>query len=164
MKKFLKILFFIIIILLIAIFAAPYLFKGKIIAIANEQLEKNLNAKASFRNINLSLLRNFPNLSIRLENLSVTGIEEFEGDTLVDIQGFNIVVDAISAIKMENIEIKRILIDECLHTGIQSTDGKKVKSTIFRLLVCNSWRYQLVFLILFPVINGAINRIFPINM
>ncbi len=70
MKKFLKILLIILLVLLVAIFTAPFLFKGKIIAIANEQLEKNLNAQASFQNINLSFFRHFPNLSIRLENLT----------------------------------------------------------------------------------------------
>jgi len=108
MKKLLKVLLIIVLVILAILVTAPFLFKGKIIEIANEQLEKNLNAKASFSDINISLIRNFPNVSVRLKDLMVIGVEEFENDTLLNIQSFDIAVDIISAIKMENIKIKCI--------------------------------------------------------
>ena len=46
-----------------------------------------------------------------LKNLYIAGINEFEGDTLFSVQEFEVVVDLISAIKMENIKIKRIFAD-----------------------------------------------------
>jgi hypothetical protein len=124
MKKFLKIFFLTILIILIILIVAPFLFKGKIIKIANEQLEKNLNAKASFEDINLSLFRNFPNLGIRLKNLCVIGIDDFKDDTLMHIKSFDLTVDIVSAIKMENIRIKRIAIDEPNMNAIVLKDGK----------------------------------------
>jgi hypothetical protein len=124
MKKLFKILLIIILFLVVALFTAPLLFKGKIIKLANEQLEKNLNARASFSNINISLIRNFPNLSIRVENLNVSGISEFEGDTLLSIKAIELAVDLISAIKMEDIKIKRISIDQPYINAIVLKDGK----------------------------------------
>ncbi|MBN1598208.1 MAG: hypothetical protein JW894_07935 [Bacteroidales bacterium] len=112
MKKLFKILFYIILFLLVILFTVPFLFKGKIITIANEQLEKNLNADASFKDVSLSLFRKFPNLSVRLKGLNISGVEEFEGDTLLNIKSFEVVVDVLSAIKMENIKIKKILLDK----------------------------------------------------
>ena len=100
MKKFLKIFGLIILVLLIILIAAPFLFKGKIIGIVNEQLEKNINAKASVSDVNISLIRNFPNLSVRLKNLTVIGIDEFDEDTLLAINSFDLAVDVISVIKM----------------------------------------------------------------
>ena len=100
------------------------LFKGKIIKIANEQLEQNLNAHASFKDLSISLISNFPNLSIRLDGLNVTGINEFEGDTLADIKSLDMAVNLISAIKMENIEIKRIMIDQPYLNAIILENGK----------------------------------------
>jgi hypothetical protein len=124
MKKFIKITLIIILVLVVALFTAPFLFKGKIIKIANEQLEKNLNAHASFKDLSISLIHNFPNLSIRVEGLSVTGINEFEGDTLADIKSLDVAVNLISAIKMKNIEIKRIVIDQPYLNAIVLENGK----------------------------------------
>lgn len=61
MKKFFKILLITIVTLLVLLLVAPVLFKGKIIALVNEQLEKNLHAKASFSDISLSFFRDIPN-------------------------------------------------------------------------------------------------------
>ena len=124
MKKFLKIFGLIILVLLIILITAPFLFKGKIIGVVNEQLEKNINAKASISDVNISLIRNFPNLSVRLKNLVVIGIDEFDGDTLLAINSFDVAVDIISAVKMENIDIKRIVINRPYINAIVLKDGK----------------------------------------
>ena len=124
MKKILKILFYTLIILFIVLFTTPVLFKGKILKIVNDQLEKNIKADASIADVNISLIRNFPNLSVKLKNLNITGIDEFEGDTLVDVQSFNVVVNAISAIKMESIEVKKILIEKPYVNAIVLKNGK----------------------------------------
>lgn len=124
MKKFFKVLILVVLVILVVLAVTPFLFKGKIIKLANEQLEQNLDAKASFSDINLSLLRNFPNLGVRLKNLCIIGIDEFEGDTLLDIKSFDVVVDLVSAIKMENISVKRIIIDEPYVNAIVLNNGK----------------------------------------
>lgn len=41
-----------------------------------------------------------------IQDLCVVGIEPFEGDTLIYIESFDVAVHVISAIKMENIEVK----------------------------------------------------------
>jgi hypothetical protein len=124
MKKFFKIILLVVLVLIAILAVAPYLFKGKIIRQANQQLEKNLLAKASFEDINLSLFRNFPNLGIRIKNLCIIGIDEFVGDTLLNIKTIDLAVDIVSAVKMENIKIKRIFIDEPYVNAIVLKDGK----------------------------------------
>jgi hypothetical protein len=124
MKKFLKITGIIILILLVIIIAVPFAFQGKIMKIAKEQINNSLNAKADFEKLSLSLFRTFPNVSVGLKNLYVAGVNEFEGDTLISINSAEVVVDLISAIKMENIKVKRIIINEpAVHAWIQP-DGK----------------------------------------
>ncbi|MGD2033773.1 MAG: AsmA family protein, partial [Bacteroidales bacterium] len=124
MKKFLKIIFIVLLVILVILIATPFLFKGKIIETANDQLEKNLNAKASFSDINISLIRNFPNVSIRLKDLLIVGIDEFENDTLLNIRSFDVAVDIVSVIKMENIKIKGIYINKPSVKVIVLEDGK----------------------------------------
>ena len=111
MKKFIKVLLIIILVLLISIIVLPIFFKGKILKIAKEQINKNVNAKVEFSDLNLSFIRNFPNASVVLKNLAVVGIDEFESDTLLSLKSFNIRLDIVSVIKMENINIKGILVD-----------------------------------------------------
>jgi hypothetical protein len=123
MKKFLKILLLLILALFVILAATPLLFKGKIVRLANEQLEKNLLANATFEDISLSLFRNFPNLDIRLKNVCIVGIDKFEGDTLLNIKTIDLAIDLMSALKMENIKIKRIVIDEPYINALVLEDG-----------------------------------------
>jgi hypothetical protein len=111
MKRFLKIFGIIVLILVLLIITLPFVFKGKIVKLAKEQINKNLNAKADFEKLSLSLFRSFPNVSVGIKNLYIAGINEFEGDTLFSVKSVDIVADLVSAIKMENIKIKRIAID-----------------------------------------------------
>ena len=49
-----------------------------------QQANNMVDATVRFDDYNLSLFRAFPNASFSLEGLSVTGTEEFEGDTLAN--------------------------------------------------------------------------------
>lgn len=110
MKKFLKITGIVVLVLFILIISVPVLFKGKIMKIAKEQINNNLNAKADF-DLSLSLIRSFPNASVTLKNLYIAGIDDFEGDTLFSVRSLEVVADIVSAIKMENIKIKKIAVN-----------------------------------------------------
>ncbi|HJX72080.1 MAG TPA: AsmA family protein, partial [Bacteroidales bacterium] len=124
MKKFFKILIIIILILIVVIIVTPVFFKGKILQVAKQQINKNVNAKVEFSNLNLSFIRNFPNASVVLKNVSVVGIDDFASDTLLSLKSFDIRLDVMSAIKMENINIKGILIDNPVVFARVLKDGK----------------------------------------
>ncbi len=63
MRKFLKITGIAILVILLLIFALPFLFQGKVMKIAKEQINSSLNAKADFDKLSLSLV---PFLSQRI--------------------------------------------------------------------------------------------------
>ena len=111
MKKFLKIFLISILVIFLFLLAAPFLFKDKIIEIAKKELNKMLTAEVDFGNLKLSFIRNFPNAYIALDDLTVVGKGEFEGDTLVAFKRFCVTVDIKSVIKMENIQVKSVLLD-----------------------------------------------------
>ncbi|MCB0820902.1 MAG: AsmA family protein, partial [Bacteroidetes bacterium] len=83
LKKLLKIFGIILVLLIAAAIIIPIAFKGKIMAKVQEEANKQLNANFSFDDIDISLFRNFPNLSVELENLSIVNKAPFQGDTLV---------------------------------------------------------------------------------
>ncbi|MCD6555871.1 MAG: AsmA family protein, partial [Bacteroidales bacterium] len=112
MKKFLKITFIIIIILVAVIIFLPMIFKGKIIEAAKNEANNSLNAKVEFADINLSLISNFPNITAKVENLTITGIDTFALDTLVDFENFTATLDIMSVISGDEIKVKRIILNK----------------------------------------------------
>lgn len=83
MKKILKISTITIAVIVVLLLIAPFLFQGKIIKIVKQTVNENINAKFEFADANISLLRNFPNVSVGIEELSIINNVPFEGDTLV---------------------------------------------------------------------------------
>ncbi|MDR2928863.1 MAG: hypothetical protein LBV41_11800 [Cytophagaceae bacterium] len=112
MKKFLKIFFIAIAVILVLLLVTPVLFKGKIMEFAKKEINNMLTAKVDFTDLKLSFIRNFPNAYVALEDLSVIGTDEFEGDTLVAFDLLSLTVNLKSVITLENIKVKSILLDK----------------------------------------------------
>ena len=93
LKKSLKISSIVLIVLLTIIILTPILFKGKIIQLVKDQANESLNAKLEFTDLSLSLLRSFPALSVRIDELSLTGVDAFKEDTLVKFKYFQTDLD-----------------------------------------------------------------------
>ena len=66
MKKILKGLGIVLGLFVIIGIAIPFFFKDKVIGIIKDTANKELNAKLDFKDVSLSVFRDFPNLSIRL--------------------------------------------------------------------------------------------------
>ncbi|MEE4214498.1 MAG: AsmA-like C-terminal region-containing protein [Bacteroidales bacterium] len=127
MKKVLKISLRILGILILVIFLAgiiiPSLFKEqikeKVLGIANERIDASLAAG----DFSLTIFRNFPNLTFRLKDVAVTGVDRFEGDTLAGLKSFNLVFDIASVISKKGYRIKAIEIDRPVANIIILEDG-----------------------------------------
>jgi len=115
MKKIKKLLIIIpvtVFTIFLLLLVTPILFKGKLLEIAKKELNGMLTAKVDFSDLKLSFIRNFPNAYIALEDLTVTGTGEFEGKTLVEFKSLSITVNIISVIRMKNIRVRSILLDQ----------------------------------------------------
>ena len=98
------------ILLLLLIAAAlliPVFFKDKLMAEAKIQLNKRLNATTDFRGISISLFRNFPQLSVGIEGLTIVNRAPFAGDTLLSAATLDISLDVMKAIH-GSYDIRRI--------------------------------------------------------
>lgn len=108
MKTVLKIIgFFVLLILLLALIL-PFVFKGTITDLAREEANKNLNAKVNFQDINLSIFKSFPNFYLGIEDLTIIGLDDFEGDTLAYIPELGVAIDLFSVIKGSTYTINKI--------------------------------------------------------
>jgi uncharacterized protein involved in outer membrane biogenesis len=102
MKTFLKIAGIIVILILAAAFILPIVFKGKIIEIAKEEINKSVNAQADFTDMDLSLFTNFPNFTLSIKGLTIIGKEDFDNDTLMSVNAIEVTIDLISVINAKS--------------------------------------------------------------
>lgn len=112
MKKVLKITGITLLVLLVLIISLPFMFKGKIIDIVKEQANANLNAKVDFGEFDLGLISTFPNFNFSIDNVTVDGVDKFEGTQLANIKNLSLKVDLMSVISGDEIKIKSIYIEE----------------------------------------------------
>ena len=81
-KKILKWFTVSILIITILLVAIPYFFKDKIVLMVTNTINNSINAKVSFTNSDLSLLKHFPLASLTVNNVAVANKAPFIGDTL----------------------------------------------------------------------------------
>jgi len=126
--KILKKLLIIIPVTVFAVFllllVTPVLFKGKLLEIARKELNRMLTAQVDFSDLKLSFIRNFPDACIALENLTINGTGEFEGETLVEFKSLGVTVNIISVIRMKNIQVKSVLLDHPVVNARISEKGR----------------------------------------
>ena len=104
----------VLVILIAAIIILPYAFRGRIMEAVKQEVNRNLDARVDFDDLGLGIISSFPNLSLRIDGLSIMGVNEFEGDTLAYVPALRAVVDIMSVIRGDVYEIKRIRINDPL--------------------------------------------------
>jgi hypothetical protein len=124
MRKVFIITGVVLLLLVAAVFAVPFLFKDKINARVKTEINKQLNASVDYGDFSLSLIRSFPNFSFSLNDLSVVGKGEFKGDTLAYIPNFNFTIDLMSVFKGEKYKLLALNVVKPVVNAKVNYDGK----------------------------------------
>ncbi len=124
LKKILKITGITLLVLIVILFTAPFIFKGKILKIAKEQINKNINAKAEFKDLSLSFFRRFPRVSVALEELQVTGLGEFSKDTLISAKEIDVAVNLFSVFSAKDMKVYSVNVNEPRIHALVTKEGK----------------------------------------
>ena len=85
--------------LLLLLILVPMLFGGRIAARVKSEVNQSVDARVDWRDAGLTLFRNFPNLTLRLDDLTVAGVGRFQGDTLASVRHLRVVLDLASAVR-----------------------------------------------------------------
>jgi len=101
-KKILKGLGVFLLLTIITLIVAPYLFKDKIVAMITKSLNENVDATIAFEDINLSLFKNFPKANVSIKKLSIINKAPFLGDTLFYSGELNLKMSVKELFKGEN--------------------------------------------------------------
>ncbi len=108
MKKFIKFLLALVFILILAIVAFPFVFKGKIERYIKTEINNSVHAKIDYKDVSLSLLKDFPDLHVRIKNITVDGMDDFDSIRLAEIPEFYMSLNFKKLFTNENLEIKKI--------------------------------------------------------
>jgi len=124
MKKGLKIAAITVGVIIILMFLLPFAFQGKIADIVKTEGNKMLNAQFDFKNLNISLFRNFPQASVTLEDFWLKGTGEFANDTLVQAGEVTAAVNLFSLFGDSGYDISKIFIEDTKLHAIVLPDGR----------------------------------------
>ncbi|WP_369048008.1 AsmA-like C-terminal region-containing protein [Tenacibaculum sp. UWU-22] len=126
MKKIYKIILGVVVAFLIILISVPFLFQDKIMDLIKTTINNNVNAQVDFSNSNLSLLRNFPNASVQLSNITVINNAPFKGDTLVYAKEVNLKFKLTELFKKtsEQLHIQSFSVDNALVNVLINEKGE----------------------------------------
>lgn len=124
-KKILKITGITLLSIIALLFAIPYFFKDQINAKILESINNSVDAKVTFVDADLSLLKSFPQANVTIEKLSIVNNAPFKGDTLVYLGELNLKmsVKELFKSKVEAINIEAISSKNGLINIIFNKDG-----------------------------------------
>jgi hypothetical protein len=111
-------------VLIVLIIAAPFIFKDKIVSIVKEQANANLNAKVDFGEFDLTLISSFPDFRFKIKNVSVVGVDDFKDDTLASIGELITDINLKSVLSGDQYKINSIIIDKARILGKVLPSGK----------------------------------------
>lgn len=114
--------FFLFVILLM--FSIPLLFKGKIREKVETAINNSVNARVEFSDYKLGFLRNFPDLTFSLSDLSVTGTGSFENEPLAAVGSFDLVFNLKSLFGNSGYEIRSVIVDNARVNTVVLENGE----------------------------------------
>ena len=98
MKRILVLLGGLFALLLVLLLVLPLLFKNQIASKAKEAANRSVNARVDWRDAGLSIFRHFPNLTLRLDDLTVANAGKFQGDTLAAVRHLGVMLSLPSVV------------------------------------------------------------------
>jgi uncharacterized protein involved in outer membrane biogenesis len=117
-KRILLTLGILIVLLLAAVVILPIVFKDKIEAAVKAEVNNSMNAVVDWGEWDVTLLKNFPDLTVEVADVKVSNVAPFEGMDLARIGEFSATVD-IKSVFGDNIDIKRVgLIKPFIHIKV----------------------------------------------
>ncbi|WP_303917655.1 AsmA family protein [Draconibacterium sediminis] len=111
MKRIIVIILIVIVVLIGAVLAIPVFFKQSILNTAKTTLNKQLNAEVEFADLKLSLFKNFPKVTVDLQDVLIKGKGEFAQDTLLNIPRFAATMN-LSSLFSSDRSIEEIILEK----------------------------------------------------
>ena len=86
-------------VVLVLLAVLPLFFSDRIARRVQVEVNRNVNARVSWRHAGLSFLRSFPDLGLTLDDLSIAGVGRFQNDTLATMPHLRVTLDLGSVLR-----------------------------------------------------------------
>lgn len=123
LKKGLSIAGIILAVIILAMIAIPFLFKGKIKDAVLKAANEQLNATVGIEDFGLNLFSNFPNATLSLNNTTIVGKDDFAQDTLLQAKSASVTIDLFSLFG-DNYKISKVNLDNASVYAKVLADGR----------------------------------------
>ena len=107
----------------ILLLAIPYFVKEKAGDIVKMVAKEYVSVNVDFSDLDISLIRHFPNASISIDDLNITGSAPFDNETLVSANRIEVVVNMMSIFSEDGYEVKHIILDTPIGNAIVNSNG-----------------------------------------
>lgn len=101
----------------------PFFVKEKAGDIVKLVAKEFVTATVDFSDLNISLIRHFPNASISIDDLNITGSAPFENITLVSANRIEVIVNMMSLFSEDGYEVKHIILNTPNVNAIVNSNG-----------------------------------------
>lgn len=124
------------VLLLIILISIPFLFKDQLKDFALQEANKFLKADVALGDFDLTFISTFPDMTIRFDDVKITGRNEFKGVELINMKSLEAELGFWSVVGMENIEVYGISLVEpridvrVLENGLANYDIVKSEEEI----------------------------------
>lgn len=108
MKKTIIIISIVLGIILLFLVLIPAFFKPTVVRIIEKKTEKHFNSKLEIGDISVSIIRDFPDLNVKIKDIVLYGSGKFKKDTLVDIPYMYISVNIKSLMSGNVVKVNKI--------------------------------------------------------
>ena len=124
LKKVFKVAIVLFLVLIGLLIAIPLIFKDRIVESIRTEINKQIDAEVEFSDVNLSLIRSFPNLNVRIDDFEIKGKKEFEGVPLVDTDYVAVTINLSSLWKRNSpFEIRNLIFEGMDLNLVMLSDG-----------------------------------------
>ncbi|MFM6948482.1 MAG: AsmA-like C-terminal region-containing protein [Aquirufa sp.] len=123
-KKIIISLFSLLAFVIIASFSISWMYKDEISSKIKSLVNEKVNAKIDWQDTSLSLLTNFPQLTLGLEKIQIIGQNEFQKDTLASIKEVKVEIPLFSYFISKKITLQSIQLEEANFNLIVNPQGK----------------------------------------
>jgi hypothetical protein len=117
MKKILKITSISLLVIVILLLVAPFIFQNQIKDMVRNFINNNVNANVEFADVSLSFISSFPQANVTVDALSITNFEPFKDETLASIKSISFDMSIKELFKKADegpIIVNSIYVDEAL--------------------------------------------------
>jgi uncharacterized protein involved in outer membrane biogenesis len=112
MKKGLLIGGIVFVVLIAILIAIPFVFRDALLEKTRTSINRDLNVTIGFQDFRLSLIKDFPKASLRLQDVTVTGKGTFDGDTLLHVKSLRTSFGLLDLFSPNDLTINEIILDE----------------------------------------------------